>query len=267
MQSENRTSLLYLWKKRSFFIGSLEESLNISTGASTIMFALEKDILVRNSQVEFSCRSLLVPAGEAINIDSQGGIIANCTLEPTGLDFYLLKSKMKQNRDHLLFNHSEHDLLLSKLIDLQKPPITEHEVETFLSSYLFKDPSIDSPYRNTTPTVDPRIKTILKYIEDNPCDNTSLSDLAKMVHISESYLTELFKQTTGLPIRRYRLWCRVYHTVASTCLGQSLTQSAINMGFNDSPHFNRTFRSMLGIAPSTVFSQPNGLTVLPPNIS
>ena len=267
MQSDFPTSLLYLWKKRSFFIGTVEKSLNISTGASTIMFALEKDIHVSNEKTSFYCRSLLVPAGEAINIDPQGGIIANCTLDPAGLDFHNLKQKMNDQNGVLFLNFDNEILIINRLIELQNNKNDIDSIDDFLSQELLCSCENWPDQIGIPPFTDPRIKLILEYIESHPRDNTSLSELASMIHISESYLSELFKQTTGIPIRRYRLWCRVYNTVASTCLGRSLTDSAIDMGFNDSPHFNRTFRSMLGIAPSTVFSQPNGLTVLPPKMS
>ena len=91
--------LLYIWEMRTLFIGSLEEPLDISTGASTLLLGLDKPIrfITGDMQTSIECRSLLIPAGTDVVIDTQGAIIANCTLDPLGKDLHVL-SRLMLNR-------------------------------------------------------------------------------------------------------------------------------------------------------------------------
>jgi AraC-like DNA-binding protein len=81
--------------------------------------------------------------------------------------------------------------------------------------------------------------------------------LAAQVGLSEPRLLQLFKETLGVPIRRYRQWHRLFVTAVGVTHGLSLTAAALEAGFTDSAHFSHTFRSILGTTPSAMFS-PRG---------
>ena len=53
---------------------------------------------------------------------------------------------------------------------------------------------------------------LLELIRADPADNLSNEALAEQVGLSGDRLQRLFKQTTGIPIRRYRLWHRLFVT-------------------------------------------------------
>jgi len=67
-------------------------------------------------------------------------------------------------------------------------------------------------------------------------------------------LIQLFKRTTGVPIRRFRVWQRIYTTILRVAEGDSLTAAAIAAGFADYAHFSRNFKEMSGVNPSDVLS-------------
>jgi methylphosphotriester-DNA--protein-cysteine methyltransferase len=60
----------------------------------------------------------------------------------------------------------------------------------------------------------------------------------------------VFKQTAGLPFRRYKIWARMGSAVQAMASGRSLTDAALDGGFGSSAHFSTAFREMFGLAPS-----------------
>lgn len=76
---------------------------------------------------------------------------------------------------------------------------------------------------------------------------------SKAVHLSPSRLAHRFREVTGVPLRRYVLWCRLRRAADAAMRGSSLTDAAYLAGFADSAHLTRTFRAMFGIAPSLLF--------------
>jgi len=99
---------------------------------------------------------------------------------------------------------------------------------------------------------DERIRRSIALLAREPAAANSLSDLAAGVNLSESRYLHLFKKTTGVPLRRYRLWIRVGAAVRAIARGKSLTEAALEAGFSSSAHFSFVFRKMFGMAPSTL---------------
>jgi AraC-like DNA-binding protein len=61
-----------------------------------------------------------------------------------------------------------------------------------------------------------------------------------------------FEESIGLPIRPYLLWLKLQRAGAAIAGGAGLSAAAHAAGFADSAHMTRTFRRMLGAAPSEI---------------
>lgn len=83
----------------------------------------------------------------------------------------------------------------------------------------------------------------------------TLATLAETVHLSPSRMAHRFREATGVPLRRYVLWCRVRRAAEAAMCGSSLTEAAHFAGFADSAHLSRTFRATFGVVPS-LFLKP-----------
>jgi len=59
-----------------------------------------------------------------------------------------------------------------------------------------------------------------------------------------------FTESIGLPLRPYLAWLRLQRAAAGIVSGAPLAQAAVDAGFSDAAHMSRTFRKMLGMAPS-----------------
>jgi AraC family transcriptional regulator len=95
-----------------------------------------------------------------------------------------------------------------------------------------------------------RAVTLINRSLDGPI---TLAAVAKAMHRSPSRFAHRFSAATGLPLRRYVLWCRLRAATAAAMRGLSLTEAAHIAGFADSAHLSRTFRAAFGVTPSLLF--------------
>lgn len=91
----------------------------------------------------------------------------------------------------------------------------------------------------------------VEFIKKNYREKVDLTNLAKVVGVSKSYLCRLFKKETGKTIieflNRYRIEeAKRYLTSGET----DITDIALKTGFEDANYFSRVFKNMTGIAPS-----------------
>lgn len=94
------------------------------------------------------------------------------------------------------------------------------------------------------------IYKIQKDFEKNYAQEISLTDLSKKYGISQSYLSHIFKATTGKSVKGYLLACRV--TAAKKYLVESNKRigEVVEMcGFSDCSNFSRFFKNLTGHSP------------------
>ncbi len=96
------------------------------------------------------------------------------------------------------------------------------------------------------------IRRIQKHITENLLGDLRLQELAMISGLSSSYISHLFPNEVGVPIRPYILWQRIKVVGRQLQRGESLTVAAHAAGFTDSSHMNRVFKRMFGLAPSEV---------------
>jgi AraC-like DNA-binding protein len=100
--------------------------------------------------------------------------------------------------------------------------------------------------------IDPRIAQSIAAIRSSRDEGVSVAEIAHGVELSESRFSHLFTEYVRVPVRRYLLWLRLRDAMHLLAQNKSLTEIAHEAGFADSAHLTRSFRSMLGIAPSAL---------------
>lgn len=100
----------------------------------------------------------------------------------------------------------------------------------------------------------------LKYLSQHFLQPISLESAAKELGYNKSYLSRIIKEQTGKGFAQHLIGLRIYHAAqliehASEAKGtSSLSQIALECGFNNIRSFNRNFKMIMGETPSQYFS-------------
>jgi len=110
--------------------------------------------------------------------------------------------------------------------------------------------------------IDSRVAQSIEWIRSSRDEGISVQEIAAGVELSESRFSHLFTENVRVPVRRYLLWLRLRDAMHLLAKGDSLTDIAHEAGFSDSAHLTRTFRSLLGIAPSALTKESSIISFL-----
>ena len=93
------------------------------------------------------------------------------------------------------------------------------------------------------------VERVCEYLREHYKDNVTLSELASITGLNQSYLNRLFKFHTGLPPHAWQNQIRLQQTRKMIRNGSSILHAAIECGFSDQSHLNRHFRRTFGTTP------------------
>ncbi|MBQ7010771.1 MAG: helix-turn-helix transcriptional regulator [Clostridia bacterium] len=96
---------------------------------------------------------------------------------------------------------------------------------------------------------DPRIRTVLEYIDDNYIHQPSLDELAKMCYLNKYYLCRLFRKETGFSISDYITYRRMSIAMKLLRKGESISNVARLSGFKSDTYFITSFKKNFGTTP------------------
>lgn len=252
-------SILYLWEKRTLYIGEYPEFSPLTQGAASLTVGIDGPISITQCETgeTVSGNSFLIPAGVSFIIDSNGNRIANCYLDPYNEDFFRLKQSMINKVGNIYEGSKKEIMQAAALEKMLCHTLDQKEAGKLLENAVF--PSFfEAPKRITT---DPRIIEIIDFIQADPTVNHTNKTMAKRINVSEVTLQRLFKATTGIPIRRFRLWHRLFVTATLLAFGRSITEAALEAGFSDASHFNHVFKDMLGMSPSSIIRRTKNMAI------
>ena len=97
-----------------------------------------------------------------------------------------------------------------------------------------------------------RLKGLLKYVETNYQEKISIADAARICNFSQSHFMKFFKSSMGMPFTDYLNDYRI--TMASRLLTSSsdtVVNIASETGFENLSYFNRVFKMVTGMTPSS----------------
>ena len=151
-----------------------------------------------------------------------------------------MKNQIQQKKQSIYFDCKINDEILEHAVYIDSIRPSHNEVSDILNIWLNKNAD-KHKHR-----YDERVAKAVSLIKDHPHLNISVAEIADKVSLSVPRLIQLFKQVTGTPIRRFRLWQRVFVTAEKLSFGMSLTDAAIAAGFSDYAHFSRTYRELSG---------------------
>lgn len=235
-------AIIYQSNAHSLYLGKLERHFKKSNITPTLIMSLEDELelLDSNGQPLAKSKSFLLPSGSDISIDTHQAKVAMCFLDDLGRNFDTLAPKMRHHHQGIYFDCLAGDEILEHAIYIETKRPDQAEVTDILNHWLNKN---EHKHRHL---YDERVAKAVSLIKDFPHLNMSVAEIADNVNLSIPRLIQLFKQVTGTPIRRFRLWQRIFVTSEKLSQGMSLTEAAIAAGFSDYAHFARTYRELSG---------------------
>lgn len=105
--------------------------------------------------------------------------------------------------------------------------------------------------------LDERILQILRNIDGFKHLGSRVSELAEKYSYSESYLTHLFKNETGIALKSYLLMRQFEYVWREVMKGRSLTDASMDAGFSSPSHFSDVCRKLTGISVTKVLESQN----------
>ena len=96
---------------------------------------------------------------------------------------------------------------------------------------------------------DPRALRIATRIRDNPGDRATLTALAKAAGASRRTLERLFHMDTGMTLGRWRQQARLLYAVRMLAGGESVTATALEVGYDSPSAFIEAFSAIFGTTP------------------
>jgi|SRR3712207_4979 len=99
--------------------------------------------------------------------------------------------------------------------------------------------------------IDPFLKSVMKYIDDNISNPITLEDTAKEMFVNKSYLSHIFKQKTGLTFSVY-VTNRKLNYARELLINTDLSVVAISnrCGYRNPTYFSTVFSKYLGLSPA-----------------
>ena len=245
---EPRRARLLDWGARVLYLGPAFGLTPHRNATGVLAVALDGKIGVADNPRARSpswreARSVLIPPNSLHHLRTDGGRMAFLYVDPFARDLAALRARMSDIGSRAAFDLIDERRaieLLGNIADRRlKPEEARREVRELLGVG-----SGDRP--------DTRILEAVKRMRGEPGEPHALAELCQRAGLS---FLHLFKEVTGVPLRRYRIWNRIGAAARAIAKGKSLTEAAHGAGFSSSAHFSSAFRDMFGMMPSELFSR------------
>lgn len=96
---------------------------------------------------------------------------------------------------------------------------------------------------------DNRLRKLVQCLLDNPADARGLDEWARVVGASKRTLVRLFPQQTGMSFRQWRQQRRLLRALELLNSGETVTATALEIGYDNTSAFIAMFRRCLGTTP------------------
>jgi AraC family transcriptional regulator len=233
---------LYVWPQRLLLLAPAYVSHRHRHHAAQITFGLDGPVVFETPQTGVHSADLLLIPPDIPHAHPAFGAAAMLFLEPESIEWAHFSEGGNGGLLPLSFDHRLRSFALCAAAG------DAVAAQALVDHLMGKSVSYSTGF-------DPMVSQACEQIRQRLNGPITLAELARAVHRSPSRLAHRFREATGVPLRRFILWCRLRVAAEIAMRGSSLTEAAHAAGFADSAHLSRTFRSMFGIAPSFLFQR------------
>lgn len=97
---------------------------------------------------------------------------------------------------------------------------------------------------------DARLRRVCQMLLSNAADSRSLDDWANVAALSRRSFTRLFRLETGTSFEQWKREVRLLEAVALLSAGNSVTETALAVGYDNLSAFTAMFRRTMGVPPT-----------------
>ncbi len=139
-----------------------------------------------------------------------------------------LQSNVRDGHGHLALNYETTSLVCELYSQLTKE---EMDADKLAQKQIYSD--------------------MLDYIKLNRASNLRVSDIALHFGYNEKYLSHLFRQLSGVPLKQFILKSKMDEaSYLLTDTNLSIGEIAVKLGYTDAHNFARTYKKCTGLSPS-----------------
>ncbi|WP_026291917.1 AraC family transcriptional regulator [Marinobacterium rhizophilum] len=137
--------------------------------------------------------------------------------------------------------------MVDSLLDPQRELLEKQtQVAAYLSSLMHALAGQTLPPLPRAPEV---LQAVAAHLDERATEDVSLDTLCDRSGLSPGHLIRAFKQHFGLTPHAYQINRRIQFGQQELKGGRPIVEAALNAGFNDQPHFQRTFKRLVAATP------------------
>ena len=245
-----------VWDEQAIFLGQAAEASLHESPAIKVCVALEGSFGLRTHDEDtfLNYESAIIAPGQPHAIDGRHNKMVMLLLAP--------ETKLAQPLAPIYSKHGISRLPVAAVSKIRTLfALFEKRFETKDVANIC-DEMVAAVDNGQSLPIDSRVAQSIEWIRSSRDEGISVHEIAAGVELSESRFSHLFTENVRVPVRRYLLWLRLRDAMHLFAKGDSLTEVAHEAGFSDSAHLTRTFRSLLGIAPSALTKESTIISFL-----
>ncbi len=245
-----------VWDEQAIFLGQAADASLHESPAIKVCVALEQTFALRTREDDTftNYESAIIAPGQPHAIDGRHNKMVMLLLAP--------ETKLAQPLAPIFSKHgitrlsAEAVTKIRSIFSAFDDRMAANDIENICQQMVA---AIDN---GESMPIDSRVAQSIEWIRSSRDEGISVQEIAAGVELSESRFSHLFTENVRIPVRRYLLWLRLRDAMHLFAKGESLTEVAHEAGFSDSAHLTRTFRSLLGIAPSALTKESTIISFL-----
>lgn len=173
-------------------------------------------------------------------------------------DFEFARSSMRMGvRSYILKHEADGPVLLHELERL-RDELQKSQQQTRLGENEYVKDSLNE-YEDVEEDYKERIDKVKNYVDKHYMEDLSLDTLAGLIGVSEAYMSQLFKQQTGVTFKHYLRDFRMEKAKELLLSGKEKVHNiGAKVGYSTAPYFCLVFKQYYGVTPTEFFRRNSG---------